>query len=222
MTMRYALLFAFLLLPVLAAGCDYSDGHTGSGTPDAPVTYVGTFYGGGSGALSVTIDGTAATGSFTAIARQARPELSGSYNPSTHALTLSGGGYAFSGTLVDGTLQGTWTGPNNTSGSFTTTLEGEGVTITVFCGTFSTRRDAGTFNLIRHDNALQGFAALEDGSAVGLSGEVSGTDVTFWPTSRPDQRGVATGTLVNDGRGMRGSINDPENPGSFEASVCMP
>lgn len=214
------LLLALLLLLPLAAGCD--SGSSEDPPASTAGTYVGTYVGGGSGALSVTVDGQTATGAISPAARRALPELTGSYDPASGALSLSGGGYTLTGTIADGVLNGTWTGPAGATGAFTALLEGEGATIAVYCGTFQTQREAGTFNLVRHDADLQGFAVSEDGTALGLSGEVDGADVSFWPTGRPDQRGVATGTFRNSERMIVGTINDPENPGTFSAETCTP
>jgi hypothetical protein len=45
--------------------------------------------------------------------------LTGTFTPPSGPLYASGGGYTFTGTIQDGLLGGTWTGPG-TSGSWTT------------------------------------------------------------------------------------------------------
>lgn len=225
-----ALLVLALLLP-LTIGCDSGDPEPGP--PTGGGTYVGTLVGAQtSGALEVTIDGTDAAGSFSIVggsftgagesARTAQPALAGTYDPDTGALHLEGGGYAFNGTISNGVLTGTWTGPGSASGSFSALLGGEGAVVDVYCGTFETVREAGTFNLVRHDAALRGFAVPDGGSALDLSGSVSGNTLSIWATAAGPNANVATATLSADGATFSGTVNDPENPGTIEGSRCTP
>lgn len=225
----YPALRALLLLAVLAPlalGCDSTD-ETPNPPPGATGTYVGTLVGSQtSGTLRVSLDGTDATGSFTLVggpsARPGQSGLTGSYDPETGALHLEGGGYSFHGTISDGVLSGSWTGPGGTFGSFSALLGGEGTVVDVYCGTFDTAREDGTFNLVRHDATLRGFAVPDGGSALDLSGSVSGTTLTIWATAAGPGANVATATLSADGSSFSGTVNDPENPGTVTASRCTP
>ncbi len=220
-----ALLLLALLVP-FAVGCDSSE-------DDPPVdtagTYVGTLAGAQtSGVLEVTIDGSDASGSVTLTGGTARsasssanPPLTGSFN--SGALQLEGGGYTFTGTLSGGVLSGTWTGPGGASGSFSALLEGEGVVVAVYCGTYDTANDNGTFNLVRQDASLRGFAVSSvDGDTIDLSGSVSGNTLTIYATAAGPQANVATATLSADGSTFTGTVNDPENPGTVNGSRCTP
>jgi hypothetical protein len=222
---RLSLLLLALLLP-LATGCDSNDD---SNPPAGTGTYVGTLAGAQtSGALTVTLDGTDASGSVTLIGGAARsasasmPPLSGSYNAGTGALHLEGGGYTFDGTIADGVLSGTWTGPGGTSGSFSAFLGGEGTVVDVYCGTFDTVNDDGTFNLVRRDATLRGFAVPDNGDTIELSGSVSGNTLTIFGTLAGQTQGVATATLAADGSTFSGTVNDPENPGTVTGARCTP
>lgn len=220
------LLLLALLVP-FATGCD-------SGEEDPPAetagTYVGTLAGAQtSGVLEVTVEGSDASGSFTlagaarSTSGSVRPPLTGSFNAGTGALQLSGGGYTFTGTLSGGVLSGSWTGPDGTSGTWTALVEGEGTVVAVYCGVYDTSNDEGTFNLVRQDANLRGFAVSSvDGDTIGLSGTVSGNTLSIYPTENGPQANVATATLSADGTTFTGTVNDPQNPGTVSGALCTP
>ena len=221
---RTGALFLLALLLPLTVGCDSTD-ETNDPPPAATGTYVGTLAGAQtSGALQVVIDGTSASGTFVAgggATRSSMPPLSGSYDPDTGAIHLEGGGYTFDGIIADGVLSGTWTGPDGTSGSFSALLGGEDTIVDVYCGIYDTANDGGTFNLVRHDATLRGFAvSSDDGDTIELSGSVSGNALTIWATASGPQGNVASATLSADGSTFSGTVNDPENPGTVNASRC--
>ncbi|MEP0546594.1 MAG: hypothetical protein ABJF88_06655 [Rhodothermales bacterium] len=219
------LLLLVLLVP-FAVGCDSTEEDPPAGTAG---TYVGTLAGAQtSGVLEVTIDGSDASGSFAlagggerSVSGSAHPPLTGSFNAG--ALQLEGGGYTFTGTLSGGVLSGTWTGPGGTSGSFSALLEGEGTVVAVYCGAYDTANDDGTFNLVRQDASLRGFAVSSvDGDTIDLSGSVSGNTLTIYATAAGPTANVATATLAADGATFTGTVNDPENPGTVSGSRCTP
>ena len=224
---RRSLLLLALLVP-FAVGCDSTEDPPPAGTAG---TYVGTLAGAQtSGVLEVTIDGDDASGSFALTGGAARsasasamPPLTGSFNSGTGALSLEGGGYTFTGSLVNGVLSGTWTGPDGTSGSFSALLEGEGTVVAVYCGVYDTVNDNGTFNLVRQDASLRGFAvSSDDGDTIDLSGSVSGNTLMIFATAAGQTANVATATLSADGSTFSGTVNDPENPGTVSGSLCTP
>lgn len=223
---RVLLLLA--LITPFAVGCDSSEEDPPAGTAG---TYVGTLAGSQtSGVLEVTIDGTDAAGSFALAGGAARsagssahPPLTGSFSSGTGALSLEGGGYTFVGTLAGGVLSGTWTGPGGTSGTFTALLEGDGTVVAVYCGVYDTQNDDGTFNLVRQDASLRGFAVSSaDGDTIDLSGSVSGNTLTIYATAAGPSANVATATLSADGATFTGTVNDPNNPGTVSGSRCTP
>jgi hypothetical protein len=97
--------------------------------------------------------------------------LSGEFTPPSGPLTLSGGGYAFTGSISDNQLSGTYTGPNG-SGGFVAFRSDPAETITVFCGDYS-GGSSGEWLLVRSGNTLRGIAADVDGTKFELSGSVA-------------------------------------------------
>jgi hypothetical protein len=211
--MRLLSLFLGLgLLTSVVAGCDSGDPNTATTR-----TYVGTLAGSESGAISVTIEGGEATATFSTT--KTSPELSGSFNAATGALALSGGGYTFTGVLTGTLLSGTWTGPNGTSGYFTTTLTSGSGAVTVYCGGFDGSLEDGTLNIVIRGTSLTGLAVATDGDATELAGEVDGNDVEVWVAEEPATV-VATGVI--EGTTLTGTFNAGGNAGSWDAAVCTP
>lgn len=64
-----------------------------------------------------------ATGNLTLTGGSNIP-LTGTFNTSTKALSLSGSGFTFTGTFSGGLLSGTYTGPNNAEGAFSSVVVG--------------------------------------------------------------------------------------------------
>jgi len=118
--------------------------------------------------------------------------LSGTYTPGTKTLSVSGGGYTFTGTF-DGQsrLNGTFTGPT-TGGTFET-LEGAELA-EVLCGTY-TGDDSGSWSFIIRGTALVGQAqSSSEGSPLELEGVVNRNNLTFYLGGTQQQ--VGTGTLA--------------------------
>jgi len=212
-----ALLLSAILIP-LTVGCDSADDDTD--LPAGAATYAGTLAGAQtSGALQVTVEGAEASGSFTVVegaARSAMPPLAGTYNAGTGALHLEGGGYTFDGTISNGVLSGTWTGPDGTSGSFSAYLGGEGEEVAVYCGTYEESDDDGTLNIVIRGSALLGVAVNQEGRATDFRGTVSGSNVTVFLPENPAAV-VATGTLSGDRSSASGTTT---NGGTWEAALC--
>ena len=66
----------------------------------------------------------------------------GTYDPATHAITLAGGGYTFTGTVSGGIYSGAYTGPSGVSGAFSS-IAGTHDTVTAYCGTYDEPRPPG-------------------------------------------------------------------------------
>lgn len=129
--------------------------------------------------------------------------LSGTWNTDTGALSVSGGGFAFSGTIVDGSLSGSFTGPSIT-GFFSLQVGTVADGLAVYCGTFTGREpddmpsggtgtapDNGTWNLVVGPSSVQVLVVSDEGEAVPLTGSRSGSTVTITVPG-----GSATGTLA--------------------------
>ncbi|HEX5385802.1 MAG TPA: hypothetical protein VFW66_03790 [Gemmatimonadales bacterium] len=120
-------------------------------------------------------------------------QLTGTYDTSSHALSLSGGGYTFTGTFANGRIDGTFTSPTD-SGSFSAESSAS-ATIRNYCGTFSGNTDQGHFNITVNltDGTLWGaWASGTDGKSGGLSGTNSGSNVTI----NVLENGASVGTVV--------------------------
>ena len=122
--------------------------------------------------------------------------LTGTYDPATKKITISGNGYTLTGTLDGSTLSGTYTGPNG-GGAFALQAEVSGA-VNVYCGTYESQpagKDSGTWNLVQGaDNRMSGSYTSSKGESGLLTGTLSGTAVSLTASSTA----VATGTVSGD------------------------
>lgn len=148
-------------------------------------------------------------------------QLTGTYNTASHALSLAGGDYTFTGTFADGRIDGTFTSSTE-SGAFSV-QPSSNATIRNYCGTYSGSTDHGHFNIAVNSSSgtLSGVWASEtDVSSGGLSGTTSGGDITVNVLSDGAPNGtVATGTITTTS--LSGSYSGPESDsGTLSGSVC--
>ncbi|HEX9581414.1 MAG TPA: hypothetical protein VF970_09955, partial [Gemmatimonadales bacterium] len=135
--------------------------------------------------------------------------LTGSYDPDSKVLALTGGGYTFGATFVAGRLSGTFTGPNG--GGLFTAFSRRGGEVELFCGDFTGAAD-GVWNLARNGNDLSGAFHETDGSTAGtLTGTLSGSTINLTFTG-----GTATGTL--SGSNVSGTWTSTGSSGSWTGS----
>src|SRR5690242_12840100 len=186
-----ALLFATALVAVPACSKD----NTGPGsTTFALVGTVNGDNGSLSGSISLTVNGTTATGQLAVVAPSAATiDLSGTYNAGTKALSASGSGYTFAGTYdgvgrMDGTMTGT------ASGTFVAVRD-DNSTALAFCGTF-TGDDAGVFNFAARGSAVAGTATTTTGTVIPLDGTLSGSSISI--VNPGGGAALATGTRSGD------------------------
>jgi hypothetical protein len=139
-------------------------------------------------AATVTVSGT------LKIKGHASINLTGTFNVDSKALSVSGGGYSFTGSVASGRLSGTYTGPGG-DGVFTA-FPGGSTAVKLYCGTLSGDAD-GVWNLASTGSSLRGAFSVTGGGGE-LSGALSGSSVTLTFTG-----GTATGTL--SGSGMSGT-----------------
>ncbi|HXI21116.1 MAG TPA: hypothetical protein VNH46_08530 [Gemmatimonadales bacterium] len=228
--------FAALTCLTLLAGCGSSGGTNGGSASTSFTGVVSAIDGTTTGALSFAIataspdvgvptgvalvqssvTGTLKFNGLPAI------QLTGTYESTTGALTLSGGGYSFTGTF-DGqsSVQGTFTGPNGASGGFATTETSSSSTASNYCGSYARNdlSDAGTFSVVISGSSILGrWASSVDGSTGGLSGSVSGNNITINVSPAGT---VATGT--RSGTTISGTFTDPNSGGSgtWQGAVCQ-
>ncbi len=144
--------------------------------------------------------------------------LTGAYDPDLDALALTGGGYDFGGGF-DGVdrLEGFWTGPGGTSGTFVTSGNSGAV---AYCGTYDAddQSDSGTFSIVVAGNTISGEAVSSfDASHIPLDGVLSGTTISiYFPgTTTP----LATGT--RSGNNVSGTYDDQQgSTGTWSGSLC--
>jgi hypothetical protein len=224
--MKTALRALALVTLVVAAACT---GDSTSGGGATSTTWVGLVVGSDgieSGSLTVTAqtmspavgrpDGGIALAegdvSTAGIYKRVTPNaatvnLSGTYNPRTDQLSVSGSGYTFTGAF-DGQsrLEGTFTGPT-TDGSFITEVSTG--TAQTFCGSYS-GDDQGTWSFVVTGGEVHGLAqsSISGSAPIPLNGVVDsqGHITIYLPGT---QTVFAEGTIT--GTSASGTWTDPES-----------
>ena len=179
-----------LVLLASGAACNNDSGVTGPTAMEGQ--YKGTMAGEYGPTFSASLDLTvAATTTGTIKPVGAAPiSVTGTYDASTKALAVSGGGFTIAGTIDNtGKLLGTY---------MHASVEGRAVAyqhttanpVTVFCGTYTGDAD-GIWNLVRRGTSVSGAYDNVDGSDGYLTGTVNGgsVDLTI------EYGGTAIGTL---------------------------
>lgn len=232
--MRLARLLTACLISA-TAGCGSGSNDSSSASPTGPtiteapsITYEGTVAGTGShsGTISVTVRGSAASGALRLAG--STTNLTGTADAGGTNVSLSGGGFSFSGSVASGALNGTYTGPSNTSGRFST-LNATTATVTRYCGTYNTvaqlsgggtYTESGTFNLqVSSNGTVTGTAATvspEPACCEALTGTVSGSSITV--TSA--QGGGGTGTIGGGTVSGTGSVQSGRGSVTFSGSTA--
>lgn len=152
----------------------------------------------------------------------------GMWDTSTGALSVSGGGFTFSGTMVSGHLSGgTFTGPSIT-GVFSLQLQTTSTGTSVYCGTYTGRTpeafpsggtgtgpDNGTWNLVVGASTVDVVVLSSAGDPLALDGTRLGNTITL---NVPG--GTATGTLKGAaGEFVDGNYNvSGSGSGTFQGS----
>jgi hypothetical protein len=241
----------------LGAGCGSSGSPSTTPTTPTPATTIfqGAIAGTNnqSGTLTVTIQaqvaalppslfklpfvatlhaqGTSATATGSFRAAGVTTTLNGTYDTSSRALSLSGGGYTFTGSSSTGAIAGTYVGPSGAEGAFSSRSTAGG-TVTVYCGSaFGAPPDVnvvtGVFNFSVSDasGAISGVFTIsaDDPDTIGtLTGQLTGTTVSL--TAR-----ATAGRFVGETASLTGTIqagtftgrSDTGNPVSGSTSRCQ-
>jgi len=201
----------WVALAALAAAAACSKDSTGlgagGGTDGSYYGVFGATTGSASsgGTLVIVINGAVATGTITPVGG-AGVALTGTYASGSGAVGLTGGGHTLGGTLDNGHIGGTYTGPGGT-GSFGTTQGDTPSDVQQFCGTYTGASD-GVWNLAKSANSLTGAYADDGGGSAVLTGTLSGNSISITFSG-----GTAAGTL--SGSNMTGTWTAGANSGTW-------
>jgi hypothetical protein len=119
---------------------------------------------------------------------------------SSGALHMTGSGWTVDGTLLDGKITGTFTGPALQAGSMSALSSTSGDPAAAYCGTFSgvdhtngDSPDLGTFSVVVVSNVLLGTAVGDGGSTTDFTGTAGAGTFSFTHTE-------SVGKLVVSGK----------------------
>ena len=191
--LRHVSRMAALALVAATVACSKDSTGTGGGSSSALGNYYGVF-GASNGSASVggtlviIVGASSASGTVTP-SGLAGISLTGSYNASSGAVSLSGAGRTLAGTISGGKLDGTYNGPDG-SGSFGTHHGTVASDVKQFCGSYD-GDSQGVWNLAMAGTSLVGAYADDGGGSAQLTGSLSGTTITLSFSG-----GTATGTLA--------------------------
>jgi hypothetical protein len=158
--------------------------------------------------------------------------LTGTVDSNANTVNLVGGGYLLTGTVSNGVVSGTYTGPNSSSGGFATLSTTQGA-ITAYCGTFSSTlqpagqaqtTSTGVFNLqIAANGAASGVSTpTATGSASSVfTGQANGSTVTLVHISSDGITANNTNVTATVQNGtISGSLTTNGGTGTFSGTAC--
>ena len=200
-----------MVLLVISAACSSVAGPT-----DLNRQYRGTIAGGEpneSGSFDLMVAATT-TGTLKLVGGQPIA-LAGTYVAATQLVTVSGGGFALTGT-IDGTgkLLGRYTHGSN-SGYVAGFQHTAANPVTVFCGTYAGAAE-GVMNLTRRGTLLSGVYVNIDGSDGYMSGTISGSSISITDI-QDTPGGIFVGTL--SGNTMSGTWSISGFGGTWTANT---
>jgi hypothetical protein len=170
---------------------------------------------------SVTATGVASVEAGSAVI------LSGTYNPGSDSLKLSGQGYVLHGyywsTAVPPHIEGYYTGPNGPG--YFACMPGTRNTVKVLCGQFQSEINSttGRWNIVVAGATLLGFESPSgDPGAVGFSGTVagSGTVRTLTFSTSGDFVFGGNGTWDTETNHAAGTWATEDDAGTWSADLC--
>lgn len=156
--------------------------------------------------------------------------LSGTYDSTSRALSLSGSGFAFAGSFSSGVMTGSYTGSNGASGAFSTRSTAAGP-VTVYCGNIFSAGNpneiTGVLNLVVSEGtgAVSGvFTITADTppTSGSIVGQVTGSALSFTYTATSGRFAPGSGTATGTIQG--GSVNgtsESNNRFSGSTSACQ-
>lgn len=189
-----------------------SSSSGGTTNPGTSTTYKGTFAGAGGdgGAIEVTVASATAgkqsihiltvnqVSGTLHLSAGGSVTITGTFDDATKTLSITGGGYSFTGTATSDGVTGTYSGPKGT-GTFSVFAS---ATAVPYCGTFSGGAQ-GVWNFVVNDTKLSGSAVTDGGDGDTLTGTVTGgTTISLTTANGSTADGTisgntATGTWKN-------------------------
>lgn len=163
----------------------------------------------------------AATGTLH-IAGGATTTLAGTYDPSAKTVSLSGGGYSFTGSFGVSGVLGTYVAPGSVTGGFSA-LSTSGGTVSRYCGTYEdSAPDINSPGGIYRESGVWNVQISASGAASGTSTSTQTNNPKFPPGGTGSVTGQVVGnvlTLVSEEGGrVTGTISN----GSVSGSMVTP
>jgi len=156
--------------------------------------------------VSLSVQATISLAGKVELSDGSTATLSGTWDNTTGAITITGGGYSFTGTFVNGVLSGPFTGPS-IEGIFSLRVTGTSAGSDVYCGTYTGREleddplgntgyapDNGTWNIVVTGSDVDVIVLSDGGEQLVLNGTRTGQTVTLTVPG-----GTASGTLSGTG-----------------------
>jgi mucin-19 len=185
-----------------------SSGSTSSSsgsTSTGGTTYKGTFAGAGGdgGAIDVTVAAAGAkTQTIHILAVQqvtgtlhlsggGSVTITGTFDDATKQLSITGGGYSFTGTATSDGVTGTYSGPKG-NGTFTVFAS---ASATPYCGTFAGGA-TGVWNFVVNEGKVAGSAVTDGGDEDTLTGTVTNGTIDMTTTNGSTADGAIEGTTA--------------------------
>jgi len=121
-------------------------------------------------------------------------------------LTMTGGGWTLNGSLLNGMIVGTFTGPGGISGSLSAVSSTEGSPAKTYCGYFEgsdltedpPTAEYGTFSMVIAGDVLLGTAVSDGGDVIDFTGTATATSITVHMVNSQGELN-ASGTYGADG-----------------------
>jgi hypothetical protein len=159
-----------------------------------------------------------ATGDFK-ITGGSTVTLTGSYNPTTKALKLSGSGYQLNASLAQDKFDGTYTSPTG-KGTFSIQSTSGGA-VTVFCGSYKSTDNTlvGKWNLVEGSSGVMtGSWTHTTGESGLLFGTLSGSNISLDIHSTSGDK-IGTGTGSVNGDAVDGNWTVESDSGTWEGTT---
>lgn len=157
-----------------------------------------------SSSAPVAATGTVSIGGGAAVA------ITGSVEGGT--LTMTGGGWTLNGSLLNGMLVGTFTGPGGITGSLSAVASAEGSPAKTYCGYFEgsdlttdpPEAVSGTFSLVIAGDVLLGTAVSDGGNVIDFTGTATATSINVHMV---DGQGELNASGTYDAESAEGQFN---------------